>query len=156
MHFVLHAQIGNAVVFCNSFLKFLTTRSESESARNYNNDQARGSYETETSKKIQAGRDANSRRKSKWKLFLTAQLKQSRFSKTKITRKKLSTEQSFTKNPTNSSLRGYSPLRGFKAGIPSSRSWGDFSWLFTLSCSLSTSTDMQQGARRGRRLRRCC
>lgn len=143
-------------MFCNSFLKFLTTRSESESARNYNNDQARGPYETETSKKIQAGRDSNSRRKSKWRLFLTAQLKQSRFSKTKITRKKLSTEQSFTKNPTNSSLRGYSPLRGFKAGIPSSRSWGDFSWLFTLSCSLSTSTDMQQGARRGSRLRRCC
>ncbi len=71
-------------------------------------------------------------------------------------KKKLSTEQSFTKHPTNSSLRGNSPLRGFKAGIPSSRSWGDFSWLFTFSCSLSTSTDMQQGARRGRRLRRCC
>jgi hypothetical protein len=74
-------------VFCNSFLKFLTTRPESESARNYNNNQARGSHETETSKKIQAGRDSNLRRKSKWKLSLTAQLKQSRFSKTKITRK---------------------------------------------------------------------
>jgi hypothetical protein len=85
--FVLHAQIRNAVACCNSFLKFLTTRSESESARNYNNNKARGSYKTGTSKKIQAGRDSNPRRKSKWKIFLTAQVKQSRFSEIKITRK---------------------------------------------------------------------